>query len=153
MDSRAQISQCACLNAQVDRRLHKTFVTSTSKSRNCISSLVAFVTMNTQLHRACLSSIPPPASSTTTVWRDPLSNTINTHVPPDVQPKPASNGNTSSPLPRQNAKVQPPRRLRSFKTRLVLCDIKGCLSFGEVGICLSWPYLVLTYVNLTGRVR
>ncbi|KAI9449687.1 kinase-like domain-containing protein [Lactarius psammicola] len=65
--------------------------------------------MNTHLHHPRLAPIPPPATSTTTNRRNPLSNAINNHVPPEVPPKPAPyEKRPSPPLPRQNAKVQPP---------------------------------------------
>ncbi|KAI9429133.1 kinase-like domain-containing protein [Lactarius indigo] len=65
--------------------------------------------MNAHLHHARLAPIPPPATSTTTHRRNPLSNAINNHVPPEVPPKPATyEKKPSPPLPRQNAKVQPP---------------------------------------------
>ncbi|KAH8978342.1 kinase-like domain-containing protein [Lactarius akahatsu] len=65
--------------------------------------------MNAHLHHPRLAPIPPPATSTTTHRRNPLSNAINNHVPPEIPPKPASyEKKPSPPLPRQNAKVQPP---------------------------------------------
>ncbi|KAH9053351.1 kinase-like domain-containing protein [Lactarius vividus] len=65
--------------------------------------------MNAHLHHPRLAPIPPPATSTTTHRRNPLSNAINNHVPPEIPPKPASyEKKPSPPLPRPNAKVQPP---------------------------------------------
>ncbi|KAH9970178.1 kinase-like domain-containing protein [Lactifluus volemus] len=65
--------------------------------------------MNIHLHQPRIASIPPPASSTTNTRRNPLSSAINNQIPPQVPPKPAhSEKRASPPLPRQNAKIQPP---------------------------------------------
>ena len=110
--------------------------------------------MNAQLHHARLAPIPPPASSTTTVRRNPLSNAINTHAPPDVPPKPASHEKKSSPpLPRQNAKIQPPSPPQVIQDKTGSLRYQRMSFLGEVRICLSRRYLALTYPNLTGRVR
>lgn len=56
-----------------------------------------------------LPPIPPPATSASNNRRNPLSNAINKQIAPEVPPKPAHyEKKVSPPLPRQNAKVQPP---------------------------------------------
>jgi hypothetical protein len=105
--------------------------------------------MNAHLLQPRLSPIPP---SVTTDRRNPLSNAINTHVPPEVPPKPASyerNHRLSlARMPEFNHLCRP----KSFKTRLVLCDFMvppHPLDFTAKSFFLSFSVSFLTVASAT----
>jgi hypothetical protein len=131
----------------------------TERTRRRLASLCLKVLghrdkMNAHLLQPRLAPIPPPATSTTTVRRNPLSNAINTHVPPEVPPKPASyEKKPSPPLPRQNAKVQPPSPPQVIQDKTGSLRFQRMSFLGEVSAYLSSRHLVLTCPILAGRVR
>src|SRR6266404_2663731 len=103
--------------------------------------------MNTYLPQPRLVPIPPPATSTTTVRRNPLSNAINNHLPPEAPPKPApSEKRPSPPLPRQNAKIQPPSPPQVIQDKTGTLRYQRISFLGEVRFYLSSRCLVLIYL-------
>jgi hypothetical protein len=93
--------------------------------------------MNAHLNQPRLASIPPPATSTTNNRRNPLSNAINNQIPPQVPPKSAHyEKKASPPLPRQNAKIQPPSPPPVIQDKTGSLRYQRMSFLGEVGLSI-----------------
>ena len=79
--------------------------------------------------------------------RNPLSGAINTLVLLDIPPKPSSHENMSSPLPRQNARIQPPSPPQVIQDKTGSLRYQRISSLGEVRsayLGLIWSLHTLT---------
>src|SRR6266852_528988 len=98
-------------------------------------------------------SIHPTATSTSNNRRNPLSNALNKQLPPDVPPKPVnSEKKASPPLPRQNAKVQPPSPPPVIQDKTGSLRYQRMSFLGEVSHKI-FPAIGYSPNPITGRVR